>query len=66
MKTKFLASFTFLFAIFAFCSGEVLAQAPQPVVTRVEVVYSGPIPQTLNIYGTGFGTLLQSGSTGQS
>ncbi len=32
---------------------------PQPVITRVEVVYNGPFPQTLNIFGSNFNTLLQ-------
>src|SRR5688572_15530651 len=55
---KYLASFTLLLAVFVFCSAEVMAQAqgPRPAISRVEVVYNGQTPQTLNIFGSNFGT----------
>lgn len=57
---KYLAIFTFLLVILAFCAAQsvVRAQTPQPVVTRVEVVYNGLFPQTLNIFGANFNALL--------
>ena len=55
---KYLASFTLLLAIFAFCTAEIMGQAqgPRPVISRVEAVYNGQTPQTLNIFGSNFGT----------
>ena len=44
---RYLASFTLLLAIIAFAGAQSMAQTPQPVITRVEVVYDGLYPQTL-------------------
>lgn len=59
---KYLASFTLLLVMFAFCAAEITAQfsnPPQPAISRVEVVYNGQFPQTLNIFGTNFNTAWQ-------
>src|SRR5688500_12640590 len=59
---KYLASFTLLLVMFACCAAEILAQVPnppQPAISRVEVVYNGQFPQTLNIFGANFNTTWQ-------
>jgi hypothetical protein len=59
-QMKYLTSFIFLLAVFAFCAAKVTVQAqtPQPVITRVEIVYNGLFPQTLKIFGSNFNALL--------
>lgn len=67
MKLKFLVTFAFLFALLAFCSGEILAQqggpktsptpTPTPVSNAVPIVFAAELeanssPQKFYIYGT--------------
>src|SRR3712207_4855983 len=57
---KNFATITLMLAALVFCPAPSAAQTPQPVITRVEVVYNGLYPQTLNIFGSNFNAI-QSG-----
>jgi hypothetical protein len=53
---RHIALFTLLLSVLAFSAAELVAQtAPKPVISRVEVIYSGQFPQTLLVFGSNFG-----------